>query len=239
MVAAAQSSTGNQGADVKPLPISFSTLDKFRNCQKQFYEIKVAKSVVDVQGDAALWGDFVHKQFENYLLAKGLYTLPDSVEMHRRYLDTILSQPGELHVELEMAVNTKLEPCEFFAADVFARGKADVLRINGTMAYILDHKTGKRKRDSDQMRMMALLCFMLFPAVQKIRVGFVWLKDDKTDADNFTREQIPELWNGFLPDITQYRNAFRDDVWQPRQSGLCHGWCPVKTCEFWKPKRVK
>ena len=37
----------------------------------------------------------------------------------------------------------------------------------------------------------------------------------------------------------QYAQAFKTDTWQPRPSGLCNGWCPVKTCEFWQPKRNK
>lgn len=227
---------------MKPLPISFSNLDKFTNCPKAFYEIKVAKSIVETQGEAAKWGDYVHKEFENYLSSRGLYTLPTNLEEYRQYLDTILAQVGEqdgFHVELPMAIDTALTPCDFFAPGVFARGYADVLRIRGDRAYILDHKTGKRKRDSKQMKMMALLCFATFAQVQRTRVGFAWLKDKATDAAEYTRVQIADLWNEFLPEITQFRNAFRDDIWQPRQSGLCHGWCPVKSCEFWKPKRVK
>jgi hypothetical protein len=42
-----------------------------------------------------------------------------------------------------------------------------------------------------------------------------------------------------MPDIKQYQQAFVQDVWQARQSGLCHGWCPVTTCEYWKPKRMR
>jgi hypothetical protein len=41
-----------------------------------------------------------------------------------------------------------------------------------------------------------------------------------------------------VPDLKQYATAFKTDVWQPRQSGLCNGWCPVTECEFWKPKRT-
>ena len=51
------------------------------------------------------------------------------------------------------------------------------------------------------------------------------------------RDQIDQLWAPFIGDLKQYMQAFREDIWQPRQSGLCNGWCPVTDCEFWKPKR--
>lgn len=223
---------------MRPLPVSHSSLDKFNTCPKQFFEIKVAKNFKDSKGEAAIWGDYVHKEFEVYLRAKGAHELPENLTAYKEYLDAILAQEGVLHVEHAMAVDAKLQPCTFFAADVFLRGYADVLRIKGERAYILDHKTGKRKRNSKQMKMMALLCFLLFPAVMRIRVGFAWLQEKATDAEEFTRSDISALWQEFLPDIKQFRDAFWTDTWQPRQSGLCHGWCAVKTCEFWKPKRL-
>ena len=53
------------------------------------------------------------------------------------------------------------------------------------------------------------------------------------------RAEIEALWNLFIGDLRQYAEAFKGDVWQPRPSGLCNGWCPVKTCAHWKPRRDK
>lgn len=223
---------------MKPLPLSFSALEKFKNCPKQYYEIKVAKSIKEEQGEAAIWGDYVHKHFEEYLRAGGIYDLPDNVKQYKDYLDAFLAQDGELLVEVELAVNTALQPCGFFEKGVFLRGYADVLRIKGDTAWVHDHKTGKRKI-TKQLRMMALLIFAIYPKIARIHASFGWLRDGKSDSETFTRLDWPDLVNDFLPDIRQYRDAFRDNVWQPRQSGLCHGWCPVTTCEFWKPKRHK
>lgn len=224
---------------MKPLPLSYSSLDKFKTCPKQFHEVKVLKRFKDTQGEAALWGDYVHTEFEKYLKAKGKVELPENVLQFKPYLDGILSKPGEIVVEAELAINTKMEPCGFFDPDVFLRGYADVLRMLTPKAWILDHKTGKRKPNSKQMKMMALLVFAIYPHIMHIRVGFAWLQDGANDGEEFSREDWPDLLNEFLPDMVQYRNAFRDDVWQPRQSGLCHGWCPVTDCEFWQPKRVR
>jgi hypothetical protein len=53
------------------------------------------------------------------------------------------------------------------------------------------------------------------------------------------RDQIGAVWGEFLPNLKQYAQAFKEDIWQPRQSGLCGGYCPVTDCEFWRPKRRK
>jgi hypothetical protein len=223
---------------MKPLPLSHSNLDKFKTCPKQFHEVKVLKRFKDTKGEAAVWGDYVHVEFERYLKAKGEAELPENLLQYKSYLDGILSKPGEIIVEAQLAVNTSFAECDFFAPNVFMRGYADVLRILGNKAWILDHKTGKRKADSRQMKMMALLVFALHPYIEHIRVGFAWLQDGVNDAEEFKRSDWNKLLNEFLPDIVQYRDAFCNDVWQPRQSGLCHGWCPVNDCEFWQPKRV-
>jgi len=224
---------------IKPLPLSHSNLDKFETCPKQFEAVKVSKVFVDVKGEAARWGDYVHIQFEKYLRAGGIYELPENVAQYKPYLDHILAPKGDLYVEHPMAVNTKLEPCDFYADNVWMRGYADVLRVRGDRAWVLDHKTGKRKPGSRQMKRMAMLVFMLFPAVTWIKVGFAWLQEKLNDAEEFDRADMLTLWGEELPLIQQYKAAFTTDTWQPRPSGLCHGWCPVTTCEFWKPKRMR
>jgi len=224
---------------MKPLPLSHSSLDKFKTCPKQFHEVKVLKRFKDTKGEAAIWGDYVHFEFEQYLKAKGTVDLPENLQQYKEYLDRILAQPGTIIVEAMLAIDNQFNPCDFFAPNVFLRGYADVLRMLGSKAWILDHKTGKRKADSKQMKMMALLVFAIYPLIEHIRVGFAWLQDSVNDAEEFKRSDWNKLLNEFLPDIVQYRNAFRDDVWQPRQNGLCHGWCPVVDCEFWQPKRVR
>jgi hypothetical protein len=218
----------------KPLPWSHSSLTSFVNCPKQYYEVKVIKRVKDVEGEAAQWGNRVHEAFELYL--RDGVALDEELEQYRGYLDAIKSVRGELFVEQELALNTKLQPCDFYSSDTWVRGICDVLHIQEHRALAMDHKTGKRKADSRQMKLMALLIFAHYPQVEEVKVGFFWLKTHEKDTDKFVRAQIPQLWLEFMPDLQQFRVAFENDVWQPRQSGLCYGWCPVTTCEFWKPK---
>ena len=111
-----------------------------------------------------------------------------------------------------------------------------MLHVDGETAWVLDHKTGKRKPDSKQLALFALLVFYHYPSVNKCNTAFMWLKSNQKDTDTFYREQIPELWGMFLQDLKQYRQSFRKDMWTPRTSGLCRGWCPVKSCQFYESR---
>jgi hypothetical protein len=230
----------------KPRPWSHSALENFSNCPHSYHEVKVLKNYADDKGEAALWGDRVHLALEAYL--KGEKDLEPEMEQFRAYADGIKARPGTLHVEYEMCLNTRLQPCKAFDKGVFVRGYADVIRIyteqslklsKPVIAEAIDHKTGKIKPNSKQMMLMALLTFAHFPEVEIVNTSFEWLKFGKSTKETYFRSSIMDLWNEFLPSLKQFRDAFVTDVWQKRQSGLCHGWCPVTKCEFWKPKRIK
>jgi len=226
---------------MKALPWSHSSLENFKNCPKQYYHLKILKDVKDTPGQAAMWGDMFHKHAESYL--KGEAPLPDVLENYREYLDNILGLKGKLYVEQQLALNKDMLPCDWDAKDLWCRGIIDVLVIDGERAVVLDHKTGKnRKPSSRQLMLFALLVFEHFPAVRVCKTSFAWLKfkDDPAgyvDTEIFRREEAPEMWQRFLPDLKQFVQAFKTETFTPRQSGLCSGWCSVESCEYWKPKR--
>ena len=229
---------------MKPLPWSHSALSDFNNCPKAYHHKRVLKDVVDPPNPAGIHGDYVHKEFEKYLNqckagAKCDSALPDDLEVYREYLDSVAGMSGEMHVECKYAINTKMEPCDFFAADVWCRGILDVLHLNKQAARVLDHKTGKRKMDTRQLKLNALLVFIHHPEVMVVRTGYMWLKDNLLDTEDYVRANESALWQEFMPDLVRYKTAFKQETFVPRPSGLCNGWCPVQTCEYWKPKRSR
>jgi hypothetical protein len=224
---------------MRPLPWSHSALSDFINCPKAYYHKRVAKDVVDPPNEAGLWGDYVHKQFEAYLLAKGKVELPPELSKHQTYLDTLLDYDGEQLVEWKCAITTACEPCDFFAKNVWCRAILDYAVIKDERARIIDHKTGKRKLNSKQLKLSAILMFLHRPEVEVVQTGYYWMQEGTFDLSMFTRDELDDLWEVFLPDLRQYLTAAKEEVWTPRPSGLCYGWCPVTQCEFWKPKRRK
>lgn len=220
---------------MRPLPWSFSSLDDFINCPRAFYEKKIAKSVKPDTHEALIWGERVHKFFE--LRQANGEVLPEELSAHEPFMQQLQNAPGQTYTERKIALNMQRRPCSFFAKDVWFRGVIDYAKVNGKSAHLVDYKTGKPHSKFKQLTLFALYTFIELPEVEEVHVEFYWTKTRTTTGQTYKRADIPQLWEAFVPDLRQYVAAFHTDVWQPRQSGLCNGWCPVVTCEFWKPRR--
>lgn len=140
---------------------------------------------------------------------------------------------GDKHCEQQMAVDKNFQPAPWKSA--WTRGIADLLVVSKSEAVVMDYKTGKRKL-TEQLTLYAGYAFAHYPEVNTVTTGFVWLKDRKVDKETFTREDVPKIWNSFLPRVRKLELAYEKNAWPCRPSGLCRGWCPVKQCEFYKNK---
>lgn len=104
-------------------------------------------------------------------------------------------------------------------------------------SMIPTHNTGKRKLNSRQLKLFALLVFIHYPEVMQVKTDFIWLATNEIDSEKYSRDQEAELWQEFLPDLAAFNRAFKEETFPPKKSGLCAGWCPVTSCENWRPKR--
>lgn len=139
----------------KIMPLSFSRLSTFENCEAQFDYLYVSKRVQDKSNEASEYGDRVHKVLESY----GKNILSGTAELFRTKLEEsealeatqtldkwgglverIMARPGDKYFEHQMAVNHSLQPTGWFDSDVWIRSIADVLVVNGDTAYCLDYK---------------------------------------------------------------------------------------------------
>lgn len=220
---------------MKPLPWSYTALEDFVNCPKSYHAKRVAKTVKEEKSEQMIWGEKVHKAFEMRQLEGE--KLPIDLHQHEPFMQRLKQMPGLKWTERKIALNRKAEPCEFFDKDVWFRGIIDYMKINDQFAVIVDYKTGKVHSKFQQLKLFALHTFADHPSVEAVDVMFYWTQTGTTTGAKYKREQIPELWKEFVPNLKQYAQAFKEDIWQPRPSGLCNGWCPVKDCEHWKPKR--
>lgn len=214
-----------------PLPWSHSSLSGFDTCARQYEEIKVLRNFQDAKNAASIWGDEVHIAMEKHL---GHGTpMPANMVQYQDYLDKFKGMPGKLFVERKYALDIHLLPVDFFSPRVWGRGIIDVLILNGTVANVEDHKTGKnRKKDMQQLIIFALLVFYHHPEITCCHTAFHWLQLGLSDHETFYRHQIPELWATLVPKLQRYKKAFDMGVFPPKPSGLCIKHCAVKTCEY-------
>jgi RecB family exonuclease len=220
---------------VIPKPWSFTSLEDFINCPKAFYEKRIVKSVVEEASSAMLHGNYVHKRFECHL--RDGEVLGPATDMHQPFMERLRDLPGQAFYEQKVAIGRDFNACTYFADNVWWRGVIDFKKVDGAHARIVDYKTGKKHEKFQQLKLFALHTFAAHPEVTQATVQFYWTQNQTTSTEVYTREQIPMLWSWFVPHLKQYKLAFQNDIWQPRQSGLCNGWCPVTSCQFWKPKR--
>lgn len=221
------------------IPWSFSALEMFLNCPRKFWAVKIAKLVSD-DNQWNLRGDDEHKCFDAYL--KGKAALPPSLVKFTPMLDRVKAAPGQLYSEMSLSLNTQFVPCKWNDWDnVYVRGAADVLIVNGERAKMLDWKTGKVKNDPKQMELVSLLVFQHFKEVQQVDTAYIYIHHNQTVPNpqkpeqlapyTFTRDQIGVLWQRFLPDVKKLENSKLKDEWPPTPNGLC-GFCPYGACQY-------
>ena len=217
---------------------SYSAMNTFDTCPRQYYAKYVSKECPFVQNAAAKWGDDVHKAFEDAI--KYGSSLPANMVMYQKFLDAVRYRAdklgGELIAERPVALTRDLKSVSCFTKKtakepVWFRLKVDVSTLVGDYAELLDWKTGKMKDDPDQLHLYALVVFILHPEINKANVGYVWLKDGVlTPPVTYHRSQMPEMLAYWVAKYEVLEEAFISDNFPPKPSGLCHGWCEVTSC---------
>lgn len=214
------------------MPLSYSRLSTFENCPAQFDYLYVTKSVKSGSSDAIDYGNRVHELLEDYakedvdydkLTEEGHLTLSKWANL----VDIIMSRPGDKHIEYQMAINEQLQPVDWFASDVYFRGIADILVVDGETAYCLDYKTGKVRESPTQLQLFAAMVFWHFPQVTKVKTSFLFLRFDKTINATYERRFLDALWNGLKPRVDQVHDTIELGVFDAKPSGLCP-WCPAQ-----------
>lgn len=214
---------------IKPFTWSYSRLKNFEACPKKHFEVDIQKSIKEEESDQLAWGNFVHAGFEK-ALGPERKALPQSMAMYQPWVDKVLAGDGDIYVEQKLALTKDFGACGYFDAVVWFRSKGDVVKVKGSVARIIDWKTGKIVEDSCQLALAAACVFAKFPEVKKVRSTFAWLKENAETNEDFTPADMPALWKGLWPRIEALEHAHRTTTYMAKPGGLCRSWCPVTSC---------
>lgn len=214
----------------KPVAWSYSVLNQYETCPRQYWEVKVQKNYTEIQGEQLKWGNAVHKAAENYVLFDE--PLPANCEQYQPTLDKIKQAPGQTFGEQRYCLTQDFKPTDWFSNHAWVRGIVDVMKKKDNVVWAGDYKTGKFKPDNDQLQLFAGLIFHAHPEVDTVRTAFIWLQDGKLTPETYRRADLPSIWNTFLPRVRRWEHAMQTEKFEPKPSGLCRNYCPVKTCEF-------
>jgi hypothetical protein len=210
---------------------SFSALKTFQSCPKKYYHLKVLKDVKEQPSEIMLYGIDAHKAAELYIANN--QELPGKYEFMRKQLDKLKELDGEKYCEFKFGLTKEMQPCDFFAKDVWLRGAIDLLVVNTEkgIARMIDYKFGKSKNaDMSQLQLMSLAVFKMFPEIKKVKAGLLFCAEDKMMPVQYEQDKAPVMWMDWLPEVARLEASYENNVWNPNPSGLCKAWCPVVSC---------
>lgn len=213
---------------------SYSKLNSFETCPKQYNEVTVLRNFIEkVVPDGPLaWGNAVHEAFKKTLQEN--VPLPIEMLEYQKWVDIIQKRnSGKLYVEQKFALDKNFQVVTWFSNHAWFRGIGDVVIIDGPVGLIWDWKTGNVKEDSNQLMLMAQCIFSTFPEVQKVRSEFIWLKENAKSTEDYTRNSMADEWIGVLQRVGSLETAHKENVFPPKPSGLCKRHCPVLSCPYY------
>lgn len=222
----------------KPLAWSYSALNQFENCPRQFNLVRRLRHVKDEMGADAKHGTYVHEALDKRAQGKAL---PPDLQLYEPMMARLTSLPvDKILPEKEYTFNDKFQLTSWFGHDAWLRAKLDLQLVQGDHSIAFDYKTGKRKQDIEQLRLFAGIVMTADRTIKKVTTGFIWLKEldkdgnPKVDTDVFTTADVKGIWADFLTRYRRMQVAAETDTFPPRPSGLCGKWCPVphSMCEY-------
>jgi hypothetical protein len=213
-------------------PWSFSKIKAFEQCPKKFYHLKISKDYSEPETEAMYYGTAFHEAAEEYI--RDGTPMPPQFDYATKGLDSLNSKRGRKLCEYKMGLTENLEPCDFFADDVWWRGIADLIIIDDddSTAWVVDYKTGKSARyaDKGQLELMAMAMFKHFPSITKVRGGLLFVVSNELITGTYNAHDQGPLWEKWLRDYVNMETAFNNDVWNASPSGLCKAHCVVLEC---------
>lgn len=205
----------------------------FESCARKYHEVKVLKRYPRQETDATRYGTEGHAAIENYI--RDNTPLPEHFKSFQPVVDAMLSKTGRRFPEYEMAVTRDLAPCAWDSNEMWARGISDLTIVNddNLTAWVVDWKFGNdRYPDRDQLVLMSLMTFVHFPHLRKVNSALLFLVKGSMFKLQMRREQSEAFWWKYRERFARMEASYTNDVWNPKQSGLCKAWCPVLSCEF-------
>lgn len=218
---------------------SYSSIKTFDQCPKKYFHLKVVKDIKDEPGEAAVYGTEVHEAAE--LFIKDGTPIPNKFAFMRPIVEPLAAKPGDKHTEMRLGLRKTeqgFEACDFFDKDVWYRGIVDLLILDGKRAWMIDYKTGKNAKYADmkQLDLMAGALFVKFPELEVIKSALAYVVSHEFPKKTHVRGEMHTYLSVFDNQLDRLEAAMENGIWNPVPSGLCP-WCPVTTCENWRPRR--
>lgn len=211
---------------------SYSSIKTFDQCPKKYYHLKVAKDVKDSDTTATVYGKELHSAAE-FFIRDGT-EIPAKFSFVRDTLEALRKIEGEKHCEIKLGVakkDGKYIPCEFFDKNVWWRGIADLLIIQGDKGFLVDYKTSKNAKyaDTKQLDLLAGAVFLHYPQVKTLKSALLFVVSNEVIQKEHEAMFATAYMSTMHPELTRLEAAMTNNVWNPNSGPLCK-FCPVVEC---------
>jgi hypothetical protein len=195
---------------------SYSSLGLFQQCPRKYYHLRVVKDIKEPETTAILYGKEVHLALEEYI--RDGKPVPVQFKEFTEIADMLKAMPGDKLCEYKMGLTKDIQACGFFDENVWFRGVADLLIINGDTARVIDYKTGKSSEfaDKKQLELMALAVFKHFPKVRTVKAGLIFLVANDFVKADFEKKDAPITWLKWIQETDRLEEAHEVNVWNPK-----------------------
>src|SRR4051812_44617359 len=202
----------------KVLPWSYSSLQSYETCPRRHYLTKLKKVVREPQAAQLAWGNEVHKALEKAVL--GTEGLGAKFTQYQPIVSRVMATPGQILAERDFALTSSFKPTGYWDSDAWVRGKADLTILQKTRGFLLDWKTGKVKKDPDQLDLFAAVLLSEMPALSRVHTGFVFVAADKVIPKTVERAAAPIIWQSYVQRVARLERSAANDDFPPKPSGL-------------------
>ncbi|WGA02380.1 putative RecB family exonuclease [Campylobacter phage vB_Cj_QDYZ] len=231
---------------------SYSRLECFRQCKLKFKYSYIDKISIPKDQTALIKGSYIHwlieqsfkeepievsKSYHNPLINADQYK--EYNEIFKKFKETekyknIKDLPA-LGNEVNWALDSKLNPTNYYGNDYVIRGTIDYIAIKNRCAIIIDWKTGKTKDkkyipDANQLALYAIWAEKVLN-VDKIICQFVYVETNDFHTYTYTSDDLIPIKKQFAQDIMSIEN---EKAFIANPSILCN-WCEFKSmCDSFK-----
>lgn len=225
---------------MKYAPYSFSKINCFKTCPKQFdytYVNQIAPDESYTDPSFFQRGRFVHDYIAHRLNGGsgevyGYETLDidDKMKLMEDAEETLSNDYVSMtydftttKVENEIRFNFNLLPTDFKKDVPFAiRGYVDYYAIEGEVGVLIDWKSGhlQEKSNYNQLELYALWIFQNYPKVKEIDMLFFYVEHQKFNIKTVTLEDVAIFRNNLASDMSMIENTKEFNI------------TPSKSCEY-------
>lgn len=212
---------------------SYSSLKLFDICPRKYEAERITKEVPFTDTTATIYGKEFHLACEEFI--RDGKPLDPRFEWMRGKLETLNKLPGDKHCELKLGVKKedgRLVACDFFDAEVWFRGVADLVIVDGAKGYVLDYKTSKSSKYADlkQIALMSAALFLKFPQLERIKGALLFAVAEDLVRAEYTRENALNIFADLHETLALREVSYYTNVFNEKPNGLCRKWCGVLSC---------